>query len=78
MLSGLWNMEFLFGPALSVALVLMARVNDSLLALCLVQTNSVVVQLRVSTDAMLSSLGSFVGVWVGGQNYPLMYCTHGW
>ena len=44
-LSGLWNMELLFGPALSVALVLMARVNDSLLALCLVQTDSVVVQL---------------------------------
>ena len=26
--------------------------------------------------AMQSSLGSFVGVRVGGQNYPLMYCTH--
>ena len=46
-LSGLGNMELLFGPALSVALVLMARVNDCLLASRLVQTDSVVVQLRV-------------------------------
>jgi len=53
MLSGLGDMELVFGPALSVALVLMARVNDGFLASCLVQTDSVVVQLRVRTVRVL-------------------------
>ena len=52
-LSGLWDMELLFGPALSVALVVMARVNESLLTSRLVQTDSVVVQLRVRTVRVL-------------------------